>query len=112
MTSTGPAAANAARTDVGSSASRATPVTLSCQPKPASLPSRWRRLPEFALIPRLRLLGCCAVGRDFDLCGGLDERQQLLVQAGCELFASFGRDGHRETLGHDGGAEFGSVVRR
>jgi len=38
---------------------------------------RHRRRPT-----RLRLLGYCAVGRDLDLCGGLDERQQLLVQPG------------------------------
>src|SRR6187549_1019151 len=58
------------------------------------------------------LLGCrAAVCRDLDLGGGLDERQQLLVQTGCELFTPFGCDRHRKPLGHDGGAELCAVVR-
>src|SRR3954452_21558469 len=52
-----------------------------------------------------------AVGGDLGLCGGLNERQQLLVQTRREFFAAFRCDGHREPFGHDGGAELGSVVR-
>ena len=37
----------------------------------------------------------------FDFGGGLDQRQQFLVQSGGELFTPFRGDGHRNTFGHD-----------
>ena len=63
-----------------------------------------------AARPLTRLCAGGLGGRDLDFGGGLNERQQLFVQARREFFAAFRRDRHRKALRHHGGAQLGAII--